>query len=131
MSRIKNAFHLQNGNTWVEAQGQCEFLGGYLAEATTEEEHEFLKSITVVLEVYCPLIIEKLMHQTYYIKSKTELSTHFCFIMLGNYRKVTMVDWSNRYGTRVIVSTMIYYILSDIQFFLIRIASNTSLASNI
>ena len=44
-------FALQVGLTWVEAHGQCEIYGGYLAEATTEGEHEFLKSITVLLEV--------------------------------------------------------------------------------
>ena len=35
---------LQAGLSWIEAQGECELLGGYLAEVKTEGEHEFLKN---------------------------------------------------------------------------------------
>ena len=44
-------FLSQNGLSWIEAQGQCEILGGFLAELKTEEEHEFLKSIVTSYEV--------------------------------------------------------------------------------
>ena len=44
-------FFYQNGLSWIEAQGQCEILGGFLAEIKTEEEHEFLKSIVTSYEV--------------------------------------------------------------------------------
>ena len=37
--------------SWIEAQGECEILGGFLAEVKTEGEHEFLKGVTGLLEV--------------------------------------------------------------------------------
>jgi len=40
------------GLSWIEAQGQCEIEGGYLAEVKTEEEHEFLKSTTAFVEEF-------------------------------------------------------------------------------
>merc|ERR1712110_1265259 len=32
------------GLSWIDAQGECEILGGFLAEVKTQEEHAFLKS---------------------------------------------------------------------------------------
>ena len=37
--------------SWIEAQGECEILGGFLAEVKTEGEQEFLKGLTGLLEV--------------------------------------------------------------------------------
>ena len=44
-------FPFQVGMTWIEAQGQCEILGGYLAAPNTEEKHKYLESMTVKFEV--------------------------------------------------------------------------------
>ena len=44
-------FISQSGLSWIEAQGECEILGGFLAEVKTEGEHEFLKGVTGLLEV--------------------------------------------------------------------------------
>ena len=44
-------FYLQADLSWVDAQGECELLGGFLAEVKTQEEHDFLKSETKLLEV--------------------------------------------------------------------------------
>jgi len=36
--------------TWTSAQGECEKMGGHLAEPITAEEQEFLKSISKIVE---------------------------------------------------------------------------------
>ena len=37
--------------TWVGAQGECDKMGGYLAEPATEVAQEFLYSILKIIEV--------------------------------------------------------------------------------
>ena len=43
--------YLQVNLSWVGAQGECENLGGFLAEAKTWEENQFLQSEAVFIEV--------------------------------------------------------------------------------
>jgi len=37
---------------WVEAQGACEMLGGYLAEIKTEEQNNFVESMAIIEESF-------------------------------------------------------------------------------
>ena len=44
-------FTFQVNLSWVDAQGECEDLGGFLAELKNEEEHQFLRSLAIFIEV--------------------------------------------------------------------------------
>ena len=44
-------FYIKMNLTWVSAQGQCDQIGGYLAEPASEVEQEFLYSVLKIIEV--------------------------------------------------------------------------------
>ena len=48
---IMKFFYVKMNLTWVSAQGQCDQMGGYLAEPASEVEQEFLFSILKIIEV--------------------------------------------------------------------------------